>query len=92
MKLHVYITKPDDFAAGDFESCFTLSLRNNWKIKGWIYIGEIDLAINIDPLHVRDVALSAFDARIKEIRATAQKGVEAIEQRKQNLMALEHHV
>ena len=91
MKLHIYIAQPDQFAAGYYDSCFTLSTRNDWEIDGWVYVGEVDLnldAVNRD--EVCELAIKGFDARIQEIRAVAQKGVEAIEQRKQNLLALTH--
>ena len=68
-------------------------MRNDWEIDGWVYAGEVDLNLDaINPDKVREIAIAGFDARIQEIRAVAQKGVEEIEDRKQSLLALTHDV
>ena len=89
IKLHIYITDPEAFLRGEYESCFTTSQRNDWRIKGWVYAGEVDLNINHNETEVRGLALDGLDARIQEIRAAAEAGVMELEDRKQKLMALE---
>ena len=92
IKLHIYITDPESFLRGEYESCFTTSQVNTWTIKGWIYAGEVDLNIDHNETEVRGIALDGLDARIQEIRAAAEVGVTELEGRKQKLMALEHIV
>jgi len=89
MKLHIYINDPERFLKGEYESCFSTSLRDDWNIDGWVYAGEVDLDIEVNELDVRGTALTALDNRIKEIRATSEAGIMEIQERKQNLMALE---
>ena len=95
MKLHLYIHNLEYFLAENYQYCFrVVSDRERFEHfnKDYVYAGAVDVEIDVDRKTVTQIAVKQLDDQIKEIRAVAQKGVEAIEQRKQNLMALEHHV
>jgi hypothetical protein len=92
MKIHIWISDPESFANGEYESCFTTSMKDDWTIGGWVYAGQVELEIIPSREDVVDIACRTMTAKIQEIRATSEKAVEEIEVRKQNLLAITHEV
>ena len=96
MKLYIYVYDRhiESFVRGDLGISMTISSYAPAKAKhfSWTPIGEVDAELDFDEMKLRQIAIDGLNAKIQEIRATAEAGVTSLEQRKQNLMALEHHV
>ena len=90
MKFNVYITNPDDFAAG----CRSrLSLFDYHPgVEEWMFAGEIDFEPSVNSEELKQGALDKIDADEKRLRAEFQRQLDILTGKRQNLLAITHEV
>ena len=90
LKLHLYITEPEDFMKGDYDWCFKVSSNDNLNGGGWISCGEAELNISVDTGTVISKTVGALSKKIDEEKAVFSARLKSLEDRKANLLALTH--
>lgn len=90
MKVHLVITEPADFAMGKFDYSVHL-YENDPHIEDWIHVGIIELDFGgIDLTEAKRLAIEKLDQEIETKRAEFSKVLEALQAKKNSLLALEH--
>lgn len=94
MKLYIYISNPEEFLQGDYDFCFRATSMTPEKIARsvpeYIHAGTVEVEINVEDRAVRQVAKSIIDAEMRKVRGESEAKLEALEHRKQRLLAIEH--
>ena len=90
MKLYLYISDHERYVNGEYDWCFNVyhdpDLVNRLE-NDYTFFAEVE----VEPIAVADAtkkAVADLDKQIHGIRAKAQKHVEILEERKQNLQAI----
>ena len=95
MKLYLYLhgNYVESYLQEDYFTCFNISDRapdgDDWVPDHWIYMGEVDVEIDVDEKKIRQIAVANLDEEISQKRAIAEKAIQELEDRKQKLLALE---
>lgn len=89
IKQYLHITDTERFLRGDYDGCFTL-FDHESGIDEWVFVGEIDLDIDIDIQRIISKTTSALDKEIEMERQVFTKRLASLERRKNELLALEH--
>lgn len=78
-----------DMSAFSGEEPFTLLPFDTWHDDTRINLGAVEVTVDIPEHDPRQLGIEAIEQQIAKVRAVAQNSVEYLEQRKQQLMALE---
>ena len=92
-KLYIYITEPEAFLAGDLGFSLRLtehSADEHDYLNQYIFLGEIEVDIDVDNQTLVQAATAQIDREIKEVQGELQHKLDALETRKANLLSLEH--
>ncbi len=81
IKQQLYITYPDRFLRGDYDSCFALFGDATAMPKDWIHCGEITIDVDVDTSEMTQALSAAIDAEAGELNDM----LAVLERRKNNL-------
>jgi len=93
MQLFLYIRDPEAYHQGKYSYCFSVETDREFidrVMTDWIFACEIDADINVDNADIAQAAMTALDEEITKVRAESQVRLDALETRKQNLLAITH--
>ena len=94
MKLHLYIGDAEAFARGDMNFCFRLRTDPEFieeHYPEWVYVTEIEFELydKVDVSEITEIAVRQLDECIRDVQGRAEKSVQDLRDRQQNLLALE---
>ena len=93
MKLYLYIRDPEAYHQGKYSYCFSVETDRAFidrVMTDWIFACEFEADINVDDADITQAAMTALDEEITKVRAESQVRLDALETRKQNLLAITH--
>jgi hypothetical protein len=92
-RLFLYISDAEAYIKGGRDYCFSLVSDKEYTdsvFDEWIYVCHIDIdfPLHVSETDIRQVAITKLEDRIAETRANAQRDVERLDRRRQELLAL----
>ena len=92
MKLFLYIRDAEAYHQGKYSYCFSVETDREFidrVMTDWIFACEIDADMSkIDDADITQAAMTKLDEEITKVRAESQVKLDALETRKQNLLAI----
>ena len=88
MKMYAYITDPAVFAVGHTSMHL---VDHEVDIEEWVLAGEVDIDFDIDALQIKEMAVKQLDEDEKELRASFQLRLDALDEKRQRILSITHH-
>lgn len=94
-RLFLYISDAEAYIKGGRDYCFSLVSDKEYTdnvFDEWVYVCHIDVdfPLHVSETDIRQAAITRLEDRIAETRANAQRDVERLDKRRQELLALTH--
>jgi len=92
MKFYAYITRPEEYLAGDLTGNLVLRTHNDHVPTGWVFVYEVDLPLEevLDTGALRAAAVEDLEEQIKRAREIYVRDLQELEQRRDDLLAIEY--
>ncbi len=91
MKYNVYATEPELYLEGSVWSFIMIESHRDGPVpNGWAKVGEVEFTPTAPESDVREAALKGLDRQIKERREDFTHGMEELQRRKEELLAITH--
>ncbi len=88
MKYNVYTTEPERYLKGRVWSFIIRDCEDTPN--GWAKVGEVEFTPDAPESDIREAAVKELDRQIKERREDFTHGMEELQRRKEELLAITH--